>query len=75
MTPRNFKVMENLGDAKGSHLRFRGVYLVEAGFSPGASFTLSNIAPGKLLLEVTSPAPMTGKDFLAAVAPFERIGL
>jgi hypothetical protein len=70
---RKFKVMELLGDSPGAHLRFRGQYLLEAGFHPGASFTMSNPSPGKLVLEVT--APLTDKDFLIALAPFNKIGL
>jgi len=75
MSPRTFQVMEPLGDSPGAHLRFRGRWILAAGFKPGDTFVLSNPSPGKLVLEVTSPAPMTGEDFLMAVAPFDKIGL
>lgn len=73
--PRTFKVMEPLFHGTGAHLRFRGNWLREAGFHPGATFNLTNPEPGMLLLRVNGPAQLTAQDFKTVIERFERMGV
>jgi hypothetical protein len=50
--PRKFKIMEALATHRGAHVRFRGQWLVDAGFHVGARFTLTCPKAGTLILQV-----------------------
>lgn len=68
MKVRTFKVMEPGFADRGAHIRFRGQWLVKAGFAPGALFHCENPAPGTLTLTIANPtgAAATFADTLAA---------
>jgi len=72
---RTFKVMEPMMGLTGSELRFRGHWLKQAGFHPGAQVRLTSSEPGVIELRVIGPAQLTAKDFTDAIAPFTRLGL
>jgi len=71
MTARKFRVMSPLATGVGSHLRFRGRWLVEAGFRPGERFTLTCPEPGKLVLQIDGPTD-ADKDFQAVFNRLDR---
>ena len=60
---RTFKVMEPNMTGHGAELRFRGNWLLHAGFNPGARFTLTNPQPGVIQLRV-NPAQVTLEDLV-----------
>lgn len=57
MKPKTFKVMEGLVSSRGSHVRFRGLWLVGCGFAPGVMFSVSCPQQGTIVLQVTVPPP------------------
>ncbi len=74
-TIRHFKVMEPMMGLTGSELRFRGTWLKNLGFHPGARVQLTSSEAGVIELRVVDAAQLTAKDFQAAIAPFTRLGL
>jgi hypothetical protein len=73
IAPRHFTVMEPMATDRGAHLRFRGNWLVEAGFAPGDRFQLTNPEPGVLQLRRIAPASDT--DFAVAIDRLNRLQL
>ena len=72
MKTRTFKVMEPLMTGAGAHLRFRGQWLVEAGFTPGMTVQASCLSPGVMELRVVSPNLQPSPEYLRAVADLNR---
>ena len=80
MSKRTFKVMElglsyGRSHAKGAELRFRGQWLRKLGFHPGAFLVAESPEPGVLQLRITQPAQGTATEFVAALAPFQKLGI
>lgn len=75
MKTRTFKVMEAMATHGGAHLRFRGQWLREAGFHPGAAVTLTSLSPGVIELRVTGPAQLRAQDFNDACAALDRVNV
>ena len=73
MKTRTFKVMEAMATEKGAHLRFRGQWLVEAGFHPGLVFTATPISPGLLELRVAAPVHTHNAAYFAACEQLDRV--
>jgi hypothetical protein len=61
--------------AGAAELRFRGLWLRQAGFHPGATFSLTNPEPGVLQLRVNGPAQLTTNDFQAVIQNFKNLGI
>ena len=77
---RKFKVMElgcsyGANHREGAELRFRGAWLRQAGFNPGASCTVTCPQAGVLEMRIDGPVQLTGQDFTAAIDRFEKLGL
>jgi hypothetical protein len=49
---RGYKVMRPMMTGCGSHLRFRGKFLLRAGFTPGCRFDLICPRKGTLILTI-----------------------
>jgi hypothetical protein len=58
---------------RGAHLRFRGQWLVEAGFLPGATVEVNPISPGRMELRVVSPNRAPDPQYLDAIAALTRV--
>ncbi len=68
---RKFKVMELPGDFKtppGSHIRFRGQWLKDHGFTPGSQFTVETPSPGLIVLRLITDPCAPDPDYLSAIA-------
>jgi hypothetical protein len=74
MKTRHFKVMEPLATHPGAQLRFRGQWLITAGFQPGQTVQVTNPEPGKLELQVL-PVGTADATFQSALAAFQQIGI
>src|ERR1035441_3644045 len=75
MKSRTFKVMEPMSTHAGAHLRFRGQWLREAGFHPGAAVILTSPSPGVIELRVAGPAQLRALDFTDACAALDHANL
>jgi hypothetical protein len=73
MKTRTFKVMEAMATENGAHLRFRGQWLVEAGFHPGMTIDAICISPGVMELRVVSPNRIPSEDYTQACAALNRV--
>lgn len=72
MKLRTFKVMEAGFADRGAHLRFRGQWLVKAGFPPGAVFHCTNPEPGVLQLSIVNSTGAAG-TFAATLAALAKV--
>jgi hypothetical protein len=76
-TTQRSLAVEELGvrfNAKGpASIRLKGQWLKSAGFHPGQRVTVTCEQQG--VLEIRLSSPLTSADFVAATAPFERLGI
>ncbi len=63
MTLRKFTVLEPALGIPGSELRFRGQWLQDAGFHPGARVELMSLETGVIEIRLIQPTQLTLKDF------------
>ncbi len=56
-------------------IRLKGQWLKSAGFHPGQRVTVTCQQQGVLEIRLSSPPQLTSPDFVAATAPFERLGI
>lgn len=75
MKVRTFKVMEPGFTDRGAHIRFRGNWLVDAGFAPGSIFTLTNPEPGVITLTVSRQEEEARAAFSSALQRFTEAGI